>query len=87
MGSDIFTDECKICCEKSGINFIRKVRGEEWTNLMTEEDNLYRDGLEVMVWAMISSEGPIAMVEVTGRMNQDDYIVILQSNVIGKIIF
>ena len=40
-----------------------------------------------MVWAMINSEGPIAIVEVTGRMNQDDYIAILQSKVVGKRVF
>ena len=37
-----------------------------------------------MVWGMISSDGPVEMVEVTGRMNAEDYIAILNANVIKK---
>jgi len=72
-----FKDECKICCTKSGINFIRKRIGEEWTDKMVNAENLYHGGIEVMVWGMISSEGALEMVEVTGRMKADDYITIL----------
>ena len=40
-----------------------------------------------MIWGMICSDGPIAMVEITGRLNADDYVAILESNVLGKRVF
>lgn len=54
---------------------------------MTEPSNLYHDGLELMVWGMICCDGAVEMVEVTGRMNSEDYIAILKSNVIKKRVF
>ena len=67
--SIFFTDESKICCTKSGVSFIRKRLGAEWTNEMTEPENLYHNRIEVMVWGMISYDGPVELVEVVGRMN------------------
>ena len=42
----------------------------------------FHNGFEFMVWGMISCDGPIELVEVSRRMNSDDYIDILKANVL-----
>ena len=54
---------------------------------MVNQENLYHGGIEVMVWGMIGSDSALEMVEVTGHMNADDYIIILKSKVTKKRIF
>lgn len=43
--------------------------------------------MEVIVWGMICCDGPIELVEVSGRMDSDDYLCILESNVTNKRVF
>ncbi|KAL4500873.1 hypothetical protein ABPG72_020107 [Tetrahymena utriculariae] len=79
-----FSDESKLCSKKSGVEYVRKVRGSQWTKPMLTEENQYHNGLEIMVWGLISSEGPVFLEKVDGRQNADDYIQLLQKTIITK---
>ena len=44
---------------------------------MAKETSMFHGGLELMVWGMICCDGPIEIVEITGRLKSSDYIAIL----------
>ena len=54
-----FSDESKMCPEKCGKHFVRKKNNESWNDKrFFKEEKAYHGGLEIMVWGIISVDGP-----------------------------
>lgn len=41
---------------------------------MLDTKKKFNGGIQIMVWGMISSKGPVAICEVDGRLNSELYI-------------
>jgi transposase len=89
-----FSDESLICAEKFGIRWIRRRDGETMEEEFCDKQNRWKNGLRVMVWGMISGDGPLALDFVEGTMDAEQYLDILEENItdieelsMGELIF
>jgi len=64
----LFSDESYLCSTKSGIEWIRKKPNEQYTEKMIKFLN-QGSSKKVMIWGMISSNGPVDFVRIDGKYN------------------
>jgi transposase len=73
----VFTDECKLFASKNGVDFIRRKDGE----ILEEYDQvtqMFHGGKEIMVWGMISYDGPIEFLRVKGKLDSHNFIELIE---------
>ncbi|KAL4504572.1 hypothetical protein ABPG72_010018 [Tetrahymena utriculariae] len=74
----LFSDECKIFCQKRGNSFIRVNKGYKVQKQLFTQTQKNHGGKEIMVWAIISNNGPLRIVQIEGLMNSEKYLSIIQ---------
>ncbi|KAL4500810.1 hypothetical protein ABPG72_020044 [Tetrahymena utriculariae] len=74
----LFSNECKIFCQKRGNSFLRVNKGYKVQKQLFTQTQKNHGGKEIMVWAIISNNGPLRIVQIEGLMNSEKYLSINQ---------
>ncbi|KAL4463566.1 hypothetical protein ABPG72_018821 [Tetrahymena utriculariae] len=77
----VFTDESKLFSQQCSRPFIRVLKGRRIPRKYYRLSQQFHGGLEIFVWGAITSDGGAKLVRLEGKFNSQEYLKIMESEV------
>jgi hypothetical protein len=68
--------------QRCGSIYLRGYCDVRFSDLYIQKKKKYHPSTELMVWGVISREGERTLIEIDGKLNADNYVKILEENLI-----